>query len=51
MEFVTMTTMMHPNSVNKNNLSSWKLIRGSHTRVYKLFVAIKTVKCKTEDVI
>ena len=50
MEFVAMTTMMLPNSVLENNLSSWKLIRGSHTRVSKPFVAIKTVKWRTEDV-
>ena len=50
MELVTMTTMMLPNSVLENNLSSWKLIRGSHTRVNEPFVAIKTVKWRTEDV-
>ena len=42
--FVTTTTMMLPNSVKENKLLSWKLIRGSHTCVNKLFVAIKTVK-------
>ena len=48
--FVTMTTMMFPNSVNINNLLSWQLINSSHARVNKLFVPINTAKCGTEDI-
>ena len=50
MGFVTMTTMMLPNSVNENKLLSWQLINSSHGRVNKPFVAINIAKCGTEDV-
>jgi len=48
--FVTMTTMMFPNSVNTNKLLSWQLNNSSRTRVNKPFVPINTAKCGTEDV-
>ena len=45
--FVTMTL---PNSVNERKVLSRQLINSSCTRVNKLFVAINTVKYRTEDV-
>jgi len=48
--FVTMATMMFPNSVNINNLLSWQLIDSSRARVNKPFAPINTAKCGTEDV-
>ena len=50
MEFVTMITIVLPNSVNENNLFPWQLINSSRARVNKAFVAINTAKCGTEDV-
>ena len=38
MGFVTMTTMMFANSVNKNNLLLWELINSSRARENKPFV-------------
>ena len=49
MGFITMITMMLPNSVNENVLP-WQLINSSRARVNKPFVAINTAKCGTEDV-
>ena len=50
MGFVAMATMMLPNSVNENNLLSRQLTNSSRARVNKLFVALNTAKCGTEDV-
>ena len=50
MRYVTMKTMMLPNSVNENNLFSWKLINNSRARVNKAFVELNTAKCGTENV-
>ena len=41
MEFVKMTTMILPNSVDEDNLLSWQLMNSSCTRV-KSFVVINT---------
>ena len=49
MGFVTMTTMMIPKSVKQNKLLSWQLTNSSHACPNKLFVAINTAKCGTED--
>ena len=50
MGFVTIKTMVLPNSVNENNLFPWQLINSSRARVNKVFLALNTAKCGTEDV-
>ena len=45
--FVTMTTMMFPNSVNENNLLPYS----SHACINKPFLAINTAKCRTGNLI
>ena len=50
MGFVTMKTMVLPNSINENNLFPWKLINNSRTCVNKAFVELNTAKCGTENI-